>query len=243
MTTTSSWRSFGASVIGPGHITAGGLNQDAWSAFHHTWGDGIAVSDGLGSKSLSDYGSVAACRAVEQAVRRFSDATAKGGRTDLLTEILNQWLDAIAPLDPRDAAATCLFAFRLGDGLVRLGILGDGCVAAVKSDGSVTALMDDKTTGFSNVTRALTPATDEMHWIVLDVPEAECAAVVLCTDGVSDDLDDVEGFMAGFVKAYEGLAQMTASRQTHELLETWPVPKHADDKTIACLLRTEVADE
>lgn len=243
VTTTTSWRSFGASVIGPGHIALGKPNQDAWSSFHHLWGDGIVVSDGLGSKSLSDYGSDAACRAVEQAVRRFSDAPVEGQRPNLLADILNHWLDAIAPLDPKDAAATCLFAFRLGDGMVRLGILGDGCIAAVKGDGSVTALVDDKAAGFSNVTSALSPATDAAQWTVLDVPESDCEAVVLCTDGVSDDLEDVEGFMAGFVKAYRGLAQMTASRQAHELLEAWPVPKHSDDKTIACLLRAEVADE
>ena len=49
--------------------------------------------------------------------------------------------------------------------------------------------------------------------------------------------------MAGFVKAYRGLAQVTASRLAREMLENWPVPKHSDDKTIACLFRAEVPDE
>ena len=249
MTTTTSWKSLGASVIGPGHIATGKPNQDAWSSFHHIWGDGIVVSDGLGSKSLSDYGSDAACRAVEQAARRFSvqvqgtERVSGGQYSALLADILVGWLDSIAPLDPRDSSATCLFAFRLGDGLVRMGRLGDGCAAAVKHDGAVMSLSDDKTDGFSNMTSALSPSTSEASWMLLDVPETECEAIVLCTDGVCDDLEDVEGFMAGFVKAYRGLARMTASRQAHEMLENWPAPKHSDDKTIACLFRAEVPDE
>ena len=249
MSTATSWKSFGASVIGPGHVATGKPNQDAWSSFHHIWGDGIVVSDGVGSKALSDYGSDAACRAVEQAVHRFSvearDAKpAAGGQySALLADIVEGWLDSIASLDPTDSSATCLFAFRLSDGLVRMGMLGDGCAAAVNRDGSVVSLSDDKTAGFSNLTSALSPSTSEANWRILDVPETECEAVVLCTDGVFDDLEDVEGFMTGFVRAYRGLAQVTASRQVHEMLENWPVPKHSDDKTIACLFRAEVPDE
>jgi Protein phosphatase 2C len=249
MITATSWKSFGASVIGPGHLASGKPNQDAWTSFHRLWGDGIVVSDGLGSNPLSDYGSDAACRAVEQAARRLSvrarDAKPAAGdqHAALLADILEGWLDSIAPLDPQDSAATCLFAFRIGDGLVRMGILGDGCAAAVKHDGTVVTLSDDKAAGFSNVTSALSPGTSEASWTVLAVPETECEAVVLCTDGVFDDLENVEDFMAGFVKAYRGLARVTASRLAREMLENWPVPKHSDDKTIACLFRAEVPDE
>ncbi len=58
------WKSFGASVLGPSHITEGLPNQDAWMSFHHTWGDGIVVSDGVGSKPFSNFGSDAGCLAV-----------------------------------------------------------------------------------------------------------------------------------------------------------------------------------
>lgn len=243
MTTATSWKSFGASVIGPGHIATGKPNQDAWAAFHHVWGDGIVVSDGLGSKALSDFGSKAACAAVESAVRRFASASAAGSQPNLLADIRDGWLESISPLDPKDAYATCIFAFRLGDGIVRMGLLGDGRAAAVKQDGTVTALADDKTASFSNMTNALTPATSEAQWSLLEIPESECEAVVLCTDGVSDDLDDIDGFMTGFVTALGGLARATAARQALEILNDWPVPKHSDDKTIACLLREVATDE
>jgi len=243
VTTSTTWKSFGASVIGPGHIATGKPNQDSWASFHHIWGDGIVVSDGLGSKALSDFGSKAACRAVETAARRFANAESAGTRPDLLEDIRDCWLEAIAPLDPKDAYATCIFAFSLGDGIVRMGLLGDGCAAAVKQDGTVKSLADDKIGGFSNMTNALTPATSEAQWSLLEIPESECEAVVLCTDGVSDDLEDISGFIAGFVAAHRGLARATAAREALTMLEYWPVPKHSDDKTIACLLREVVSDE
>ena len=240
---SNAWRSFGASVIGPGHILTAKPNQDAWSAFHHIWGHGIVVSDGLGSKPLSNYGSIAACRAVESAARRFAETNATSARSNLLRDILQAWLDALGPIAPKDSAATCLFALWLGDGVVRIGLLGDGCAAVVRKDKTVVSLGDSKESGFSNQTDALTTSTTESHWKVRNVPEHECEAAILCTDGVSDDLKDLDGFMLNFARQFRGLSQVTASRQVRHVLERWPVPKHSDDKTIACLFRSEASDD
>jgi serine/threonine protein phosphatase PrpC len=241
--TSNAWKSFGASVIGPGHILTAKPNQDAWAAFHRTWGDGIVVSDGLGSKPLSNYGSAAACRAVESAARRFALTRATGARSNLLRDILQAWLHSIGPLAPKDSSSTCLFALNLRDGLVRIGILGDGCAAVIKRDGTVTSIAEDKDDGFSNQTRALTPSTTESQWKVRTVAEGDCDAAVLCTDGVADDLENLDGFMLNFARRFRGLSSVTASRQARDVLERWPVPKHSDDKTIACLFRQDTCDD
>jgi hypothetical protein len=60
---------------------------------------------------------------------------------------------------------------------------------------------------------------------------------------VSDDLEDIDGFVKGFLEAHRGLAAESANRDVREMLENWPTPKHSDDKTIACLFRQEMADE
>ena len=236
------WKSFGASVIGPRHLAAAKSNEDAWASFHHVLGDGIVVSDGLGSKPFSSIGSQAACRAVAYT---FSTCHGTNGlMQSLLAErIKNNWLSLIAPLHPNDCAATCLFAFRMEDRVVRMGMLGDGFVAAVKTDGSVVSLSDDKTEGFSNITLALSPQLNEKDWRWLAFPEEECRSIVLCTDGVADDLNDIDGFVKEFEGAHNDLSVVSASRRTREILENWPTPKHSDDKTIACLLWEEVADE
>lgn len=236
------WRSFGASVIGPRHVTSGNTNQDAWAAFHHIWGDGIVVSDGLGSKPLSVFGSDAACFALICAVHASRGKTRKGNAF-LFEGIKNNWLSLIAPLEPRDCAATCLFAYRIDDGVVRMGMLGDGLAAVIKTDGSVMLLCDDKTEGFSNITVALSPNVTEKDWRWLSIKEDDCKSIVLCTDGVSDDLTDTDGFVKEFAGAHCRLSSVTAARRTREMMENWPTPMHSDDKTIACLFREEVADE
>ena len=235
------WRSFGASVIGPSHITSGKPNQDTFATFHHTWGDGIVVSDGLGSKPFSDFGSEAACRAVVIAAKSFSGSN-EMGPTYLSEMIKDTWLSLITPLDFRDCAATCLFAFRLSDGNLHLGMLGDGLAAVLKTDTSVISLSENKTEGFSNITTALSSHVTLNDWQWLSISEDDCMSVVLCTDGVADDLTDIDGFIKEFVASHHDLSSASAARRTREILNKWPTPKHSDDKTIACLFREEVID-
>ena len=236
------WKSFGASVIGPGHLSTGKPNQDAWRMFHYAWGAGIIVSDGLGSKSFSDFGSDAACCAVICAVHACYGKT-EIGHAFLSDRIKTKWLSLIAPLESRDCAATCLFASRMDDGVVRMGMIGDGLAAAVKTDGAVVSLSDDKLESFSNITAALSPNVTEKDWRWLSIPEDDCTSIVLCTDGVADDLKDTDGFVKEFVGAHRGLSSVSAARRARKMLENWPTPKHSDDKTIACLFREEVVDE
>lgn len=236
------WKSFGASVRGPGHIATGTPNQDAWASFHHIWGDGIVISDGVGSKPFSNFGSHAACLAVEYA------AHACRGKIEIDYEFLSHriktnWLSLICPLEPRDCAATCLFAFQLGDGEIHLGMLGDGLAAAIKSDRSVVSLSEDKSQGFSNITAALSPNISPKDWRYLSLPAEEYIAILLCSDGVADDLDNVDGFVLSFIEAHRPLAAISANRHVREMLNKWPTPKHNDDKTITCICREEVADE
>jgi serine/threonine protein phosphatase PrpC len=236
------WKSFGASVRGPGHVATGKPNQDAWASFHHAWGDGIVISDGLGSKPFSDFGSDAACLAVACAANACRNKT-EIDHDLLFNRIKTNWLSLISPREPRDCAATCLFAFRLGDGVIHLGMLGDGLAAAVKTNGSIVQLSEDKSQSFSNITAALSPNVSAKDWRYLSLPAEECVAVLLCTDGVADDLDNIDGFVKGFIKAHRALATVSANRHVREMLENWPTPKHSDDKTIACLFREEMADE
>ncbi len=157
--------------------------------------------------------------------------------------IKRKWLSLIMPLDAGDCAATCVFAFRINDGCIRVGMLGDGLAAVVKPDGVVLTLSDDKSEGFSNITAALSANTTAKDWRWLSVPEADCRSIVLCTDGVADDLSDVNGFVRELSDSHCRLSSLSAARRVREALANWPTPKHSDDKTIACLFREEVADE
>ena len=236
------WKSFGASVRGPGHVGTGQPNQDAWTAFHRAWGDGIVVSDGLGSKSFSDTGSAAACLAVASAAGACRD-TRGIDHPALAARIKRHWRTLVSPLNPRDCAATCLLALRPGDGAIHLAMLGDGLAVAINTDRSTVRLAADRSQGFSNQTAALSPEVSAKDWRHVSLPEDGCQAVLLCTDGVADDLDDIDGFVKEFIEAHRALATVSANRRIREMLEKWPVPMHVDDKTIVCLCRETIEDE
>ena len=126
--------------------------------------------------------------------------------------------------------------------MIHLGMLGDGLAAAVKSDGSVMSLSEDKSIGFSNITAALSPNASAKDWQHLSLLEEECVAILLCTDGVADDLDKADGFVKEFIDAHCPLAAVRANQHIREMLENWPTPKHSVDKTIACLCREEITN-
>lgn len=231
------WKIFGASVRGPEHIRSGLPNQDAFKIRCHVWGDVAVVSDGVGSRPASEYGSKAACRAVVHAARNWSWMN---GETDrLLAEIQKNWLACVKPFPPEKSSATCLFVIRPKQGKMLLGMLGDGLVAVLKTDGAYEELMDHKEENFSNQTTALSPNTQISHWRTSSIEQDECCAVVLCTDGVADDLvpEKKGDFVRNFYEQGQKFAVVTLARALRKMLENWPVPKHSDDKTLVCLCR------
>lgn len=233
---TGPWQAFGASVRGPGHFRENRPNQDAYRIARRAWGDVAVVSDGVGSLPTSEHGSAAACRAVVSACRTWNPA--RDGTTVLFGLIHREWLSRVAPFAPAESAATCLFAFRPADGgPIVLGMLGDGLVAALGKDGTYLELCEDKNDWFSNQTEALSENTQPERWRTASVRQEDCTGLLLCTDGVADDL--IPSAREGVVRHICGQAATrsvpAAARALRKMLENWPVPKHSDDKTMACM--------
>ncbi len=243
------WLSFGASVRGPGHIKTNTPNQDAWAAFHDDEWEGIVVSDGVGSKAHSDLGSRMLCEAVRFAVSSILtsfqnfDLDDEQQRGAFLHTLHEQWTELIGSTSPDDASATCLFGCCFSNGFLWLGMLGDGCAAYIDKSGIVHRLTEDKELGFSNLTTALSSRLDCNSWKFMSAPSGDCKAVVLCTDGVSDDLEDIDGFILAFSEAFIDMPLAQATLESKDMLEQWPTPKHSDDKTIACLFKRGDVDE
>ena len=243
------WLSFGASEIGPAHIKTGKPNQDSWASFHHADCDVLVVSDGVGSKDYSEFGSAMACRAVDHAVcsalisRKSLDFGEPMQTAEFLDDVRDIWIEGIAPLTSSNASATCLFGLRAGDEDMWLGMLGDGMAAAILNDGSVKLLKESKEEGFSNITKSLSEKTQATDWMTMSVPVKRCKAILLCTDGVADDLVDEEGFARSIVDNLCKLPVISAASDAANMLIDWPTPKHSDDKTMACLFKREYPDE
>lgn len=233
------WKIFGASVRGPGHIRSGLPNQDAFKIYRSSWGEIAIVSDGVGSHRTSEYGSQAACRAVIRAARSWRK---KGECIDfLLTDILQNWLIEVEPFSPEESSATCLFVIRPRKGKIVLGMLGDGLVALLKTDGAYEELIDNKEDNFSNQTIALSRNIRVAHWRTLEIDLEKCCAIVLCSDGVADDLlpDRRADFVRNLYEQGQKHAVVTLAREVRKMLENWPVPKHSDDKSLVCMCRPQ----
>lgn len=236
----SVWKSWGVSVIGPSHVQAGTPNQDSWMSRQYIWGNVLVVSDGLGSKPHSGEGSKAACLAVFQAARSYQ-RNPQARIVDILRLIHANWLVKIAPLTPSECSTTCLFAIHIGE-VITLGRLGDGMIVVLgESKQDCLVLSDNKTDSFSNYTYSLHQEFKLNYWETTMVESSKCKAVVLCTDGISDDL--LPGKEIDFVKElvgeYSCMNNYTRSQHLKNMLLDWPVPGHSDDKTIACLFNKE----
>ncbi len=223
-----------ASVTGPGHRRADLPNQDACLSFSKDGRTGIVLSDGLGSCEKSDKGSKAVCCAVVSAMEQETTAE-RFDTTRFLKNVKSAYCDFIDADDFLDYQATCLWCLCPDDARLHAGMLGDGMLAVVKRDGTIVRLSDNKTDGFSNVVLPLSPRTEISQWQTMSIPEDEVDYVMLCSDGVSDDLVDADGFVRAFFAEYG--ERVAAENEIATMLENWPVPLHSDDKTIICMVR------
>lgn len=234
------WRTWGASRIGPGHLRLGLPNQDAWLAQQFNWGEVVVVSDGLGSRPKSDLGARAACYAVVEAARLYHNC-ARAPVQELLRLIHALWLLKIGPHAANDCCATCLFVIRR-KGQCLLGQLGDGMIAVCGDNSEQSILLQaDKQDSFANLTHSLGAAFNPEHWQTGSISTEQCQAVVLCTDGIADDLlpSKQSQFARELVTVYGSKSPRQIKQDLDNWLKHWPVPGHSDDKTIACLYHKE----
>ena len=226
----------GASVAGPRHLDLREPNQDAMVLTGWRGGWLASVADGLGSRARSDLGSRRACQVARQVLRSTS------GDLDLpaaLPMLHAQWLKAIEPIAPRDAATTMLFARVTAGGDVHAAQLGDGLLL-MRCGGHFRRVTPDRT-GYSNQTWALESEHLPEKWnAAVGKLTQPGDGVVLLTDGVADDLEP--DHLAEFFEAlYQDLSTRNRRRGRRWIqaeLEDWATPMHSDDKTLVAVFRT-----
>lgn len=226
----------GASVIGPRHLDLGEPNQDAMALTGWRGGWIAAVADGLGSRARSDLGARNACQVSRRILRTTSSSF------DLPTTlplIHQEWLEAIEPTTPRDAATTLLFGRVTAEGDLHAAQLGDGLLL-VRCAGQFRRVTPYRT-AYGNQTWALESTHMQDKWCTTFGQLTEPGdGVVLMTDGVADDLEPAQ--LAEFFDAlYQDLSTRNRRRGRRWLqseLSNWATPLHSDDKTLVTIFRT-----
>ncbi len=224
-----------ASVAGPGHVHEGLPNQDAVLIRHGR--DWLAVvSDGMGSHRHARLGARATCWAARQAVR---EQPFDGDDRDLIRALYRHWLARLVSsrVMPADAVATCLLAWGQADGRFRLLQLGDGLILGrpVPAEG----LAGRAAGAFGNETTGLGLSRHYSDWRsargrLLNRGDA----LLLMTDGISEDLGRTDGLVAAVVASMRGKGARAARAALSRALDAWPTPCHSDDKTVALVYRT-----
>ena len=203
-------------------------------------GVAAAVSDGLGSRAHAEVGARAACRAVlaEADLDMYDEPSSLA---DMPARVQSRWLTLLHGRAPADCSATCLFVVVRFSGDVVVAQLGDGLVAACAADGAVDVLMPDKSDSFANMTDSLADKDARDRWRTMVVPERRYGAFILCSDGIADDLEPsmVAPFVRAVVAHHRGQGRRVWRREVRSWLRDWPVAGHTDDKTMACLYRSE----
>lgn len=226
----------GASVIGPRHLDLHEPNQDAMALTGCRDGWIAAVADGLGSRSHSDLGARRACQ-VSRRILRAAPSTFDLPAT--LPLIHQQWLEAIEPTTPREAATTLLFGRVTAEGDIHAAQLGDGLLL-VRCAGEFRRITPERT-AYGNQTWALESTHVQDKWSTAEGRLAEPGdGLVLMTDGVADDLEPTQ--LADFFDAlYQDLNTRNRRRGRRWLqceLNDWATPLHSDDKTLVAIFRT-----
>jgi serine/threonine protein phosphatase PrpC len=235
----NTWNFFGTSVKGLLHEKTGINNQDFWIGKNFKWGTLVAVSDGLGSRTKSDLGSKILCKSVIESAKIYHNnlEISKNRFLNLLHAI---WLAKISPERAYDCSATCLFAMCIRD-KVFIAQLGDGLIVVCRDNKEPIILSDNKDNSFSNITNGLSSDFNANNWRTCILDEKDCYAIVLCTDGISDDLDLSNEFEFAndlFIN-FHSKNNRVKNRELKKVIEKWPVKGSNDDKTIACLFNSE----
>ena len=197
----------------------------------------VAVADGLGSRPQSAHGARNATTSTHRAFREWCR------RPDVepiwfLRLLEARWRLAVAPVSPADCSTTCLFSGWTSDTGLLVAALGDGAVILRELGSPARTLSTRPTQHAIDETQALGADHRLNDWTLLQLRPTPPWVVILATDGVADDLDPtrLDTIADWLVNEVAPLSPPKRRAALRNVLTSWPVPGHTDDKTLAVLM-------
>ena len=233
MTGSSIWS---ATRCGTSHEKKGGQNQDSCMGVHFSWGDFLALADGVGSCSESEFGSRAACRAAARAVDTCLRFSRKADFALILPLLHDLWRVFLKNHSPESARTTCLMAFTWQRKL-HIASIGDGMIAVCGDTVEQTIVLeDDKEDSYANVTDSLGYSFQPSLWHTLVLEQDLWRGVMLCSDGISEDYKTETRplFAWSVMKSFSPMSSPLRRRELRKILKR-EAPGHQDDKTMIAL--------
>lgn len=223
----------GISIMGSYHD----VNQDSYLSKPYKEGYIMVVSDGMGSKSLSHFGSKCICESVYDVVSNYTFDLHVISFKDIIYACHEEWKKRLSDYDIKQCYATLLVVV-IRENKISAARLGDGFLA-IYTDGKVTCLYDKKENYFANETDCLKEELDREKIEIVEVEYSEFQGAVSCTDGVEIGTmqeEDISNFTQEFVDEYSNRDKDTVIAEIESWLKDWP---GIDDKTLAFVMEGE----
>lgn len=223
----------GISIMGSYHD----VNQDSYLSKPYKDGYIMVVSDGMGSKSLSHFGSKCICESVYDVVSNYTFDLDVISFKDIIYVCHDEWKKRLSDYEIKQCYATLLVAV-IRKNKISAARLGDGFLA-VYTDGKVTCLYDKKENYFVNETDCLKEELDREKVEIVEIEYSEFQGAVSCTDGVEIGTmqeEDISNFTREFVNEYSNQDRDEVIAEIETWLKDWP---GMDDKTLAFVMEGE----
>lgn len=210
------------------------INQDSFICKSVVNGYILALSDGMGSKRFSQFGSKAICNVLKQEFENESVPLKQLEWIPFLKKCHKKWIETIEEYDVAQCYATMLVLLIQGNCL-KAARLGDGFLS-VLVDGTDYILMDHKDDYFANETDCLMAEFDEEHLEVLELTFDKFSGAVACSDGIEIGVmreEEIMSFTKDFLYEYAKLSVDECRKDIEGWVSSWP---GIDDKTIAYMI-------
>jgi len=223
----------GISKIGSYHKK----NQDSFLCKSYNDGVILVVSDGMGSKSLSHYGSRCLCESVYDVISKCSYDIDIISFKDVIFACHEEWKKRLKEFDLSQCYATMLIAV-IRKNNIKVARLGDGFLS-VYIDNKIYCLYDKKDSYFANETDCVREVLDRDKIEIGEFDYQLFHGAIACTDGIEIGTmqeEELINFTREFVEEYSNRENAEVVLKVEQWIDDWP---GADDKTLAFVIEGE----
>lgn len=214
------------------------INQDNFLCKPFEYGYIIVVSDGMGSKKKSQYGSKVICDIIYEVISENNIDIEKVSFKDIIFICYQKWKKRVSKYGINQCYATLLVAVVLKD-KVKAARLGDGFLG-IYSDKGIKCLFDEKKECFINETDCFSEYFDRSKLETIEIEFKSLKGIIACTDGVEIgemQKNELVEFTREFIEEYKYFSKEKILKDVESWLLDWP---NSDDKTIAFLIGGDI---
>lgn len=207
------------------------VNQDSFICKSVKNGYILSLSDGMGSKKFSQFGSKAICEVLEQEFENENMPLNQLEWIPFLKKCHKKWVENLKEYDITQCYATMLVLL-VQDNCLKAARLGDGFLSILVDDTDYI-LMDQKDDYFANETDCLMVEFKDECLEVLELNFDRFIGAVACSDGIEIGVmkeEEIRSFTGDFIYEYAKIPADEGRNDIKGWVSSWP---GIDDKTIA----------